>query len=65
MEPRRAPHGRIVVIRAGDGIYLKTLRISGTMVYPESINPRHHTIELDGERMDLELIGIVVVDPAK
>lgn len=57
---KRAAIGRIVVIRVGDALYLKTLEISGRTVRLVSINRDHPPIEVDGPSSSIELYGIIV-----
>jgi SOS-response transcriptional repressor LexA len=56
---KRNANGKIVVIRAGDGIYLKTLELIGKRARLISTNPEYLPMEFD-DPDELQLIGIVV-----
>jgi transcriptional regulator with XRE-family HTH domain len=63
MKPTRnmkAATGRIVVIRVGDALYLKTLEIIGRTVRLVSLNRDHQTIEVDGPTTSIQMYGVIV-----
>jgi SOS-response transcriptional repressor LexA len=58
--PKKLPLGKLIACRIGDALYVKRLVTEHGHVLLISANPEYLPIEIDNERNDFEVIGVVI-----